>query len=187
LVRQTYRDALRNARPVEEIAFIANNSGFETTLLGRKLVLARMAANMRDVVFVDRHIRSQTLSFEDTLLLMRTPDRRGGEYSYRCFRDDKREMSEDELFAYAEICQHDHLASYTCMGATKKGGCYITSVTPRVGWVDWSTYNGFNISMSAGYDHRISSVKSMIGLDRKWGNLPKLFRNSIKAGAGTAR
>ena len=177
----------------EEVSLIARNAGISTRIFGHELVMGRMDAALRRVVFY----RPQTLekryfSFEEAVLLCKTPFRWGGRFVYprrRIYDEEKhrlitpaRPMTSVELFTYAEICQHQSWSGYSFTWSTEKS-CGIGYASPTLLEVDWNEHS-FEVQTQPGRTRYIDHI-GQIPNNAGWGPLPELFTKYLpKASVG---
>lgn len=151
-------------RTPEEIAFIAYNAGKVTHVFGCELTLAGMDKNLDLVEFVGyRGKYSKFFSFEDALEILRTPWNRGGRDYGRVHLHEAPEMSEEQLWAYAEIRQRDYTPPYSYWG-----GVMYMQAEPRVISVEWTGYGSFTIKCHCGWNRTadgVEGVADIFGID----------------------
>lgn len=191
---EKFWEAVPDRRTPDEISLIAKNSGMTTHIFGHTLVMGRMDADLRRVVFY----RPQTLekryfSFEDAVLLCKTPFRRcGGCFLYPgnwAFSEEKhhlvtpdRAMTAMELFTYAEICQHLSWSSYSYTWSNEKSYGFGYA-SPELLEVDWNGHS-FEVQTHPGSARHIEHI-GQIPNNAGWEPLPKLFVKYLpKASAG---
>lgn len=91
----------------EKIELIAHNAGISTYIFGYELRLGKMTAEMDGVEFFrpTTHER-RYVDFDEAIMLCTTPYRHNGKYEYPEKLRRTRPMTDEELYTYVEICQH---------------------------------------------------------------------------------
>lgn len=136
-------------RTPEEIAFIAFNAGKITRVFGCELTLGGMDKNLELVEFVGyRGKYFRYFSFEDTLEILRTPWRDGGDSYSRVHLRKAPEMPEEQLWTYAEIRQHHYIPSRSYWG-----GAGVP-----IAWVKWHN-RGFTLASATSWDRRVNDIE----------------------------
>ena len=163
-IAQIYRawmKTFKTMRTPEEIAFIAYHAGRVTHVFGKELTLCGMDKNLENVRFVGyRANYDEYYSFEDALEILRTPWNRGGrDYARVYLCDEIPEMSEEALWAYAEICQRTESPGYTYWG-----GCMYMWAQPRIASIEWSGFDNFAVKTIPGWTRNPTGVEGVADL-----------------------
>ena len=143
----------KNARPQEEIAQIAANSGASTYIFGHELMLCKMESNMRDVEFIRPYTMERfSYSYEDAMTLLHTSyrsrNRDGVVYVKPEMHHVEAQMTDSELDIYTQLCQYTSAKDY----CTKYPGCYVT---PLIQTIRWRPQSDFYLTLKPGWDLQI--------------------------------
>jgi hypothetical protein len=166
-VAEIYRNWLgrfTERRTNEEISYIAHNSGATTRIFGYEMILTGMDAELKRVEFTHpRGSHHHFFSYEDACEIMRTQWRNYKKtYEWMRVSPSPDVMTEEQLWTYAEIRQHNYAPGYST---------YCGWADPRILAVTWCG-SSFTLHAHCGRDYFVDDLKDIIKLFR--------FRNTIK-------
>ncbi len=151
---RTWFQSLHRKRSAAEISFIAHNAGVTAHARGYGLSLVGLDSNLDTVEFIRWDGNSEYYSFENAMTLLHMPWRVDGNSYDRLKTGIPPDMSEQELWTYAELRQHAETPGYH----TRWGWA-----SPRVKCVEWC-YRSFRIASHCGNDRLVSSLHEAIEL-----------------------